>query len=496
VAAAMHDWLDRRRSAVLLHITSLPGPFHKGVLGAEARQFIDAIAAAGFSVWQFLPLGPTHGHGSPYESISAFAGNPELIDLRECVKQGWLDQTSLAGCNLAEHQSKLLDRAGSRFWNDITNNPELADLLAAFRQENRYWLNDYTLFVALKRVLQNRAWWQWPEELRDRNENAMATARQQHISLIRQVIFEQFLFHHQWQVLKTYAESRQVQLFGDLPIYVAHDSSDVWANRQYFTVNELGLCNQVAGVPPDYFSKTGQRWGNPQYCWDKLEQREFDWWVKRVKCQLNRMHMMRIDHFRGLEASWSIPGESEDGIIGKWVDAPGHALLQRLENEIGRLPLIAEDLGSITDEVIELRETFGLPGMKILQFAFGGDKNNPYLPANHIENCVIYTGTHDNDTTMGWFDSADENTRRNTLHVLADARSEEMPWALIECTLASPARLAVIPMQDLLELGSEARFNTPGTLENNWFWRMQKIPGPSASCWIRSKQLNRKYLRA
>jgi 4-alpha-glucanotransferase len=492
----MNSWLDRRRSAVLLHITSLPGPFHKGVLGAEARQFIDAIAAAGFSVWQFLPLGPTHGHGSPYESLSAFAGNPELIDLRECVKQGWLEQTSFAGCVSAQDQAELLSTAGAAFWNDLDNNPKLAELLEDFQYRNRHWLIDYSLFAAIKRVLQHRAWWQWPEELRDRDEAAIATARQQHASLIKQIVFEQFLFQHQWQVLKIYAESRQVQLFGDLPIYVAHDSSDVWAHREYFTINELGLCTQVAGVPPDYFSETGQRWGNPQYRWDIIEQRGFDWWLARIKCQLDRMHMMRIDHFRGLEAFWSIPAESEDGIIGKWVDAPGYALLQRLKNELGNLPLIAEDLGTITDEVTELRETFELPGMKVLQFAFGGDENNPYLPANHIENCVVYTGTHDNDTTMGWFNSADENTRRNAIHALPDAKPEDMPWALIECALTSHARLAVIPMQDLLELGSEARFNTPGTVENNWTWRMQKIPEPSASCWTRSRQLNRKYLRA
>jgi 4-alpha-glucanotransferase len=466
------------------------------VLGAEARQFIDAIAAAGFSVWQFLPLGPTHGHGSPYESLSAFAGNPELIDLRECVKQGWLDQTSLAGCASAQCQSKLLDKAGSKFWNDIDNNPKLAELLDDFQHRNRHWLIDYSLFAAIKRALQDRAWWQWPEELRDRNEEAIATARQQHEPLIKQIVFEQFLFQHQWQVLKIYAESRQVQLFGDLPIYVAHDSSDVWSNRQYFTVNELGLCTQVAGVPPDYFSETGQRWGNPQYRWEVLEQRGFDWWVKRVKCQLDRMHMMRIDHFRGLEAFWSIPAESEDGIIGVWVEAPGYALLQRLKNELGNLPLIAEDLGTITDEVTELRETFELPGMKILQFAFGGDEDNPYLPANHIENCVVYTGTHDNDTTMGWFNSTDENTRKNAIQALPDAKPEDMPWALIESALTSHARLAVIPMQDLLELGSEARFNTPGTVENNWSWSLQKIPEPSANCWIRARMLNRKYLRA
>jgi len=281
----MNNWLDRRRSAVLLHITSLPGPFRKGVLGAEARQFINAIAAAGFSVWQFLPLGPTHGHGSPYESLSAFAGNPELIDLRECIKQGWLDQASLAGCNLAEHQSELLDRAGAKFWNDANSNPVLAELVDDFQHRNRYWLNDYALFAALKRALQDRAWWQWPVGVRDRDQDAMAEVRQQHASLISQVVFEQFLFHHQWQVLKAYAESRQVQLFGDLPIYVAHDSSDVWTHREYFTVNKLGLCNQVTGVPPDYFSKTGQRWGNPQYRWDKLEQCGFDWWIERVKCQ-------------------------------------------------------------------------------------------------------------------------------------------------------------------------------------------------------------------
>lgn len=490
----MSAWIDRRSSAVLLHITSLPGPFHKGVLGEEARSFIDDLARGGYSVWQFLPLGPTHGHGSPYESLSTFACNSELIDLRDCVSRGWLDASLLGTECSAEMHKSLRDKAGEKFWTDVERAPALRQTVDTFQATHGYWLNDYALFAALKVAFHGHAWWQWPDALRDRASDALQAAREEHVDFIQQIVFEQFLFDQQWQSLKTYAESRSVQLFGDLPIYVAHDSSDVWAGREYFTVNKKGLCQDVAGVPPDYFSATGQRWGNPLYRWDKMQADGFAWWVRRVARQLELMHMLRIDHFRALEAFWAIPGESEDGIVGEWRPAPGEAMLQTLQDELGELPLIAEDLGIITDEVTALREAFGLPGMKILQFAFGGNDDNPYLPGNFGEDAVVYTGTHDNDTTMGWFNSADEHVCDHALQVL-DAKAEDMPWALIESALSSPARLAVIPMQDLLALGSEAKFNTPGTLENNWSWRLSSLPDQNAECWVRSELLNREAQR-
>lgn len=492
----MNNWIDRRRSGVLLHITALPGPFARGVLGSEAKAFIDAMASAGFTVWQFLPLGPTHGHDSPYESLSSFAGNPELLDLRPCVEQGWLDEESLNDCSTPGRHARLRCQAGDNFWQQLANNQALAEEIGLFQQTNHGWLADFSLFAAIKAASGDLAWWQWPEPLRDREPEALHAARLEHDPLIRQVIFEQFLFEGQWHTLKQYAESRHILLFGDLPIYVAHDSSDVWANRQYFSIDRLGLCDHVAGVPPDYFSATGQRWGNPIYHWQALEADGFSWWIERLRHQLERMHMLRIDHFRGLESYWSIPGTSEDGIIGEWMKAPGEALLQTLLEKLGSLPLVAEDLGTITPEVTALREKFGLPGMKILQFAFSGDANNPYLPAHHEQNSVVYTGTHDNDTTAGWFASVDEQARSLILHELDGVGPEDMPWALIETALASVSKLAIIPMQDLLELGTEARFNTPGTLENNWCWRLPGIPAAeTTACWLKALQLNRHYQR-
>lgn len=490
----MNQWIDRRRSAVLLHITSLPGPFHKGVLGKEAFDFIDVLVSGGFSVWQFLPLGPTHGHGSPYESLSTFAGNPELIDLRECVTSGWLDKNELHSGISAEQHEHCRNIAGENFWSDVYNNATLQQAVDSFQHKHAYWLDDYSLFSALKKVTYNHAWWQWATELRDRLPQALEAAKTEHSNLIRQVVFEQFLFDRQWQTLKAYAEKCDVQLFGDLPIYVAHDSSDVWSNPELFTINTLGLCKEVAGVPPDYFSETGQRWGNPLYNWENLQKTDFEWWIHRIRHQLERMHMLRIDHFLALDAFWAIPGESEDGIIGEWVKAPGKAMLQALADNLGSLPLIAEDLGTITKEVTALRESFSLPGMKILHFAFGGDDNNPYLPNNHEENAVVYTGTHDNDTTMGWFKNSEEHVQQHALSVM-DAREEDMPWAMIESAIGSPALLSVIPMQDLLELGSEARFNIPGTLHGNWSWRLFDIPAKEAECWQHAYALNQQYHR-
>jgi 4-alpha-glucanotransferase len=475
---------------VLLHISSLPGPFRQGVLGAEALAFIDDLRSAGFSVWQFLPLGPTHGHGSPYESLSSFAGNPDFIDLRECVTHGWLRDAD----GSTDH-CVLRREASQGFWQQADRDPALAAEVEDFRRAHAWWLDDFSLFSALKVVLGDQPWWAWPIPLRDRHPEALAQARREHAVLIRQCIFEQVLFEQQWKRLKAHAEEQDVLLFGDLPIYVAHDSADVWSQREYFTVNEEGLCDEVAGVPPDYFSETGQRWGNPLYLWDQMETEGFRWWVRRIRTRMERMHLLRIDHFRGLESFWAIPGESQDGMIGEWRQAPGDALLRTLRDSLGGLPLIAEDLGIITSEVTALRERFGLPGMKILQFAFDGNPDNPYLPAHHVPDSVVYTGTHDNDTTAGWFASISPETRAYTLGVLS-AKEKDMPWAMNEAALASPAKLAVIPMQDLLGLGSEARMNLPGTLEGNWIWRLQASPQALQRAWKEARTLNRRHQRS
>lgn len=464
--------MHRRRAGILLHVTSLPGPMQQGVLDEEAHAFIDHLAAHDIAVWQFLPLGPTHGHGSPYESLSSFAGNPELIDLKACVQAGWLSQTSLEALlagSISEDDARREAAAG--FWQAVGKDAGLGAEVDAFRRDNADWLDDFALFMALKRHYRDAPWWQWPPPLRQRQPAALAAARKQHEVGVRQAIFEQFAFARQWQALRQHAEARNILLFGDVPIYVAHDSADVWSRRHFFTVNSEGLCEEVAGVPPDYFSATGQRWGNPLYRWDKLEADGFAWWIRRLQLQLERMHVARIDHFRGLEAYWAIPAASPDGRTGEWRPAPGKALLKALAEAFGALPLVAEDLGLITPAVHALRRAFGLPGMKILQFAFGGDADNPYLPHNHEAMSVVYTGTHDNDTTLGWWRHVKEPVRRHVLEYLGISE-EDMPWPLIRSALASVARLAVVPSQDVLGLGSEARLNTPATVQGNWSWRL------------------------
>ena len=486
-------WLKQRSSGVLLHITSLSGPFRCGVIGQEARHFIDMLASGGYRAWQFLPLGPTHDHGSPYESLSSFAGNPELIDLRPCIEQGWLtvDALDKIELNHPDAHQQLRQQAGHAFWQAVEKQPQLAKQIEIFQQQHHTWLNDYTLFSTIKRHSDNSAWWQWPDALRLRHSNALASIRKKHQHSIKQIIFEQWLFEQQWQQLKTYAESKSIKLFGDLPIYVAHDSADVWAQPSQFTLNKQGLCEEVAGVPPDYFSEKGQRWGNPLYRWQSMQADGFTWWTQRIQHQFQRMHLLRIDHFRGIEAYWAIPSERHDGIVGEWKKAPGEALLATLQDKLGNLPLVAEDLGIITEEVDALRQKFGLPGMKILQFAFNGDEKNPYLPCNHTHDSVVYTGTHDNDTTVGWYQSLTQDEQAHVKHILGE--DIQMPWSLNKCALASPALLAILPMQDLLGLDSRARFNTPGTLDGNWLWRMPA--DITTDIWQQSLDLNKKNHR-
>jgi 4-alpha-glucanotransferase len=341
--------------------------------------------------------------------------------------------------------------------------------LARFVGEQRYWLENYALFEAIHQE-QKSPWWQWPEGLRDRKPQAMAEARSRLAEDLQYIAFEQYLFFKQWTDLKNYANEKGVKLFGDMPIFVAHDSAEVWANRHLFQLDQQGQPSVVAGVPPDYFSETGQRWGNPLYRWELMEQDGFSFWIDRLKSKLARFDLVRIDHFRGFEAYWEIPAADENAVNGRWVKAPGTALFEHLSKIYGSLPLVAEDLGIITPEVEALRDGFGLPGMKVLQFAFSGDSENPYLPYNHQENSIVYTGTHDNDTTLGWYRNLTDESRTSVDEYLGNSR-EPMPWPMIRAALSSRARLAMLPMQDILALGGEHRMNLPGTTEGNWTWR-------------------------
>lgn len=463
--------LDKRRAGILLHPTSLPGSPGNGDLGRNAYWFVDFLQRSGVTVWQTLPLGPTHSDLSPYQSTSAYAGNPLLINLELLEQAGWL--SSDGGAEVKEED--VCDYRRSRLCEariGFIARPADEDRQAyqKFMQENSYWVEDYALFCTLKKLHNQSAWWEWPPEHRERQPQALQAIRQDMAKDMEQHLFEQFIFFQQWEKLKTYANEREIKLFGDLPIFVATDSVDVWSHRSNFLLDETGKPEVVAGVPPDYFSETGQLWGNPHYDWPYMQQTKFQWWVQRLKAQQKLFDMVRIDHFRGFEAYWEIPADAPNAMSGRWVKAPGEALFSVLQQEVGTLLLVAEDLGVITPEVTALREQFGIAGMKILQFAFEGGAINPYLPHHHKENCVVYTGTHDNDTTLGWFSSLPESCQQYVCEYLGQ-QQEMMPWALIRAAFASVANLAVTPMQDILALDGAHRMNKPGTLSGNWRWR-------------------------
>ncbi|MDE2263476.1 MAG: 4-alpha-glucanotransferase [Gammaproteobacteria bacterium] len=421
--------LDRRRAGVLLHLGSL-----EAALGRGGRAFIDWLAEAGFSVWQILPAGPTGPDGSPYWVRSDFAGN--------CA---FLDPGELPGEEPAQY--------------------------AAFLDETQQWLDDYALFEALSAAHAGAAWWTWPAELRDRTPAALKRVTHDLAVHLERIKREQFAFFMQWQRMRAHARSRGVRILGDLPFYVGPDSAETWAHRGQFQLEAQGRPAAVAGVPPDYFSETGQLWGNPLYDWQAMRHDNFAYWRARVLEQLQRVDLLRIDHFRALAAHWAVPAGAPDARGGAWHLTPGEDLLRLLLDELGDLPILAEDLGVITDDVVALRKGFGLPGMRVLQFAFSGEGDNPHLPHMHEHDSVVYTGTHDNDTTLGWYRSLDEETRRRVDSMLRVAPGS-MPEALIREALGSVGQLAVIPAQDLLGLGSEARLNTPGTVDGNWRWRL------------------------
>lgn len=459
-------------TGILLHITSLPGSNPvTGTLGAEARKFIDTLEANHCHLWQMLPIGPVFNHRSPYESPSSIAGNPDLLDLQACVDSQWLPETHL----LATFSNEITlqqarQEASQLFWKALPSDSNTTQRLRLFTENNENWLQDFALFSILKNFFQEKPWWKWPTPFKWRDVAALKEFRDLHKDFIEKIYFEQFIFAEQWNDLKMYAEKRGIVLIGDLPIYVAHDSADVWASNELFTLDDAGLCIEVAGVPPDYFSKDGQRWGSPLYRWEAHEKEGFNWWKQRIAAQAVRFHGLRIDHFRGLERYWAIPAEQSDGKVGQWRSAPGNALLKCLRQSFPDIQCIAEDLGAITAEVKALREMYDLPGMKILQFAFDGSPDNPYLPANIVGNYVVYTGTHDNNTVMGWINAADDETLQRAMAILHCTR-DELRWAMIDAAIHSGGQWSIIPLQDVLGLDQTARMNTPGTIEGNWQWR-------------------------
>jgi len=462
--------LDRRRAGILLHITSLPDSLGNGDIGHSAYRFIEFLAAAGVSVWQVLPLGPTHSDGSPYQSLSSHAGNPMIISLDWLVDKGWLELPKLTdyAAPYSTYRSTCLRLACDGFL-DCADQSSKQDY-EAFCRAHDYWLEDFALYTALRHRFNGCSWQEWPTELRRREKESLLRVKQEFIGPVAQVKFEQFVFYQQWRQLKEYANEKGVLVFGDMPIFVSEDSADVWAQQEYFNLDDDGRPRVVAGVPPDYFSESGQRWGNPQYNWKGMQVDGFSWWIDRLRSHLELFDWVRIDHFRGFEAYWEIPASEQTAINGRWVKAPGESLLQTLLKTFEGLPLIAEDLGIITPEVEALRNAFSLPGMKILQFAFDGGADNYYLPHNHQPNCVVYTGTHDNDTTLAWFDALSDELKTRVLNYLG-VPGVAMPYALVQSALASTAKLAVLPMQDVLGLGVGHRMNTPGTTEGNWNWR-------------------------
>lgn len=468
--------MTQRAAGILLHPSSLPSPYGIGTLGAHAERWIDYLAAAGIRYWQILPLGPTGLGNSPYQCYSAFAGEPMLIDLDRLTDEGLIAADELQTGpfedhrvqydTVAAHHTAALKQAQTRFRPDAG--------YTQFCAEHAHWLEDYALFMALREYFNDRPWTEWPENIRLREKETIAY----YASLLTEQTayhrFVQYCFFSQWSALKAYAARRQVSIIGDLPIYVAMNSADVWANPQQFLLDKHLQPTYVSGVPPDYFSATGQRWGNPLFDWEHMAQDGYAWWITRLRMTLQLFDWVRIDHFRGFEAYWSIPADEQTAIKGEWVEGPGGKLFDAFQNALGdALPIIAEDLGIITPEVEQLRDGYSLPGMKILQFAFGDNAANPYLPHNHIQNCVVYTGTHDNDTTNGWFYAAppEEHERAHAMHYL-HASWEEFHKTFNRTALASTANLAVLPLQDLLGLGSDARMNTPGTTEGNWAWRV------------------------
>lgn len=466
----MHNMLSKRQAGVLLHITSLPGPATTGDISHHAYRFIEFLSQCGFGIWQLLPLGPTHSDSSPYQCLSTHACSPDLISLEWLVDRGLLPNLPQSPRVIdSAFRANCLRHAHENFQKPIHTGMHAA--FQEYKSKHTYWLHDYALFMAIRDHFNGAIWTTWEPSLRDRQAQALRKISIKLKNEIEYHQFCQFVFYTQWAELRSYAHQHGVSLFGDLPIYVALDSADVWAHRDNFMLNSRAEPRYVAGVPPDAFSDTGQRWGNPLYNWSHLKRSRFSWWVQRIRTQFELFDILRIDHFRGLQAYWRIPAKDDTAENGKWVKAPGRQLLKTLHKQLGKLPLVAEDLGLITEEVHALRHQFDLPGMYVLQFAFSGDPHNIYLPHNHQQNGVVYTGTHDNDTSLAWYESLSPEARHFLNRYLHCGEHPAMPETLIRTTLASVANTAILPMQDVLNLGIGHRMNTPATITGNWRWR-------------------------
>jgi len=477
-----------RTSGILLHPTSFPGPYGIGDLGDVAFRFVDFLAATGQTLWQLMPLGYTGFGDSPYQSFSAFAGDPLMISPDLLAKQGLLTSGELAAAPkfpadkvdygpVIEWKMALLRTASDRFY---AQGKESSDAFKDFLAQNIDWLDDFALFMAAKEGHGGAAWVTWEPALRDREPEAMAAWREKVTPGIAFHKFLQYEFFSQWHAVKAYANGKNIKVIGDVPIFVAYDSDDVWANRSIFELDETGHPIVVAGVPPDYFSATGQLWGNPLYRWNALHLRGYDWWIRRFQGALGAFDIIRIDHFRGFEAYWAIPYGDPTAVNGQWVKGPGRDLFNAVKESLGDLPIIAEDLGLMTADVLALRDEFDFPGMKILQFAFGDDPLQEYLPHNYVtSNCVVYSGTHDNDTTAGWFAAA-QDKEKAFYREYTGREGHDVHWDFVRLAFASIASMAVIPLQDIIGLGSEARMNTPGTAGGNWGWRYDEAALDSA----------------
>jgi 4-alpha-glucanotransferase len=480
-----------RRAGILLHVTSLPGAYGVGDLGASAHEFIEFLAGAGQKIWQVLPLNPTGYGDSPYQCFSAFAGNPLFIDLEALREEGFLTTSDLANAphfpqdhvaydRVIPFKQKLLHKAASAFSADKTEADRVA--FDTFCQREKQWLEDYALFMACKKVYDDRAWVHWEAGIRQRNPAELKRWRNDLSSELEYHRFVQFQFFRQWEKVREQCRRRGISIMGDIPIYVAHDSADVWAHPELFRLDERGQPTAVAGVPPDYFSATGQLWGNPLYRWDVSAASGHGWWIDRCRASLAMFDLVRLDHFRGFEAYWEISATALTAAEGKWVNGPGTDFFRTLQTELKELPFVAENLGVITPGVEGLRHDFGFPGMSLLQFAFGNDPQGPsFRPHNYSRELVAYTGGHDNDTTVGWWTSSgvSESTRteqdirqeRDFTRAYLGFQNEEVNWVFIRAVLASVANTAIVPLQDVLGLGSEARMNLPGTVSGNWRWR-------------------------
>jgi 4-alpha-glucanotransferase len=473
-----------RLSGILLHVTSLPSYGGIGDMGPAAYAFVDFLEASKQRLWQVLPLSPTGYGSSPYSALSAFAGNPLLISLEKLVDAGWLTADQIAGLSghngpvdfarVNSEKLPLIEEAARNFLNQASGTD--LNRYQEFLQRNISWLPDYSMFTVLRRRFGFSSWSEWPEAFAHRHDDAISSLRSGSADelAVEQVI--QFFFNEQWCALKNYCTERDIRILGDIAIFVSYDSADVWTNPDIFELDEKLLPICVSGVPPDYFSATGQRWGNPLYKWHTLAARGFDWWVARIRRSLALYDMIRLDHFRGFEACWSIPASEETAVKGIWVKVPGMALFERLKTVFGELPFIAEDLGLITPEVDQLREHFHMPGMRVLQFGFSDRASHLHLPHKCVPNTVVYTGTHDNNTTLGWWiEDTSPLERENVETYLQPIRHEgEIVWALMRAAARSVANICIFPLQDVLHLGSEARMNRPAASEGNWAWRFEE----------------------